>query len=363
MGIASVPEVGPAPPPTQWVTDVLPGFEQLTLPLADDDEGAVVATLVRRVQPGALDAGVDLLYVHGWIDYFFQTHLADFWESLGVRFHALDLRKYGRSLRAHQTPGFITDLRAYDEEIGAALAAMGHGTDAGTGRTLVLMGHSTGGLTVSLWADRHPGVADALVLNAPWLEFQTRYLGRRVLEGPVRAQAAVAPRSHLVNVDQGFYARSISRRFEGEWDYDESWRPDLGWRATPAWLAAVFSGHERVAHGLAIDAPIIVLLSAHSIPPVRWSDEMKRTDTVLDVPGIMRRVPNLGTLVTLARFEGALHDVTLSTADVRARVWAELTRWFHAYVAPPEAPAPPRTFWGRVRDVFRVSTGSTAGEG
>jgi alpha-beta hydrolase superfamily lysophospholipase len=353
----------PQPSP-DWIADVLPGFERLTLPLADDDEGPVVATLVRRARPGPVDAGVDLLYVHGWIDYFFQAHLADFWESLGVRFHALDLRKYGRSLREHQTPGFITDLRTYDEEIGAALTAMGHaddgagdsGSSAITGRRLVLMGHSTGGLTVSLWADRHPGVADALVLNAPWLEFQTRYLGRRVLEGPVRAQAAVAPRSHLVNVDQGFYARSISRRFEGEWDYDESWRPDLGWRATPAWLAAVFSGHERVSQGLAIEVPIIVLLSAHSIPPVRWSEEMKRADSVLDVPGIMRRVPNLGTLVTLARFEGALHDVTLSTSDVRDRVWVELTRWFRAYVAPPvpQPPAAPRSFWTRVRDVFRT---------
>ncbi len=329
--------------------DVLPGYEQLTLPLAPDDEGDVVATLVRRAEPGP-DGGVDLLYVHGWIDYFHQTHVADFWEGIGVRFHALDLRKYGRSLREHQTPGFITDLRAYDEEIDAALAAMGHD---GT-RRLVLLGHSTGGLTLALWADRHPGRADALVLNAPWLEFQTRTLGRRVLEGPVRAHAAVAPRSHLVNVDQGFYARTISKRYEGEWEYDERWRPDLGWRATPAWLAAVFSGHERVAQGLTIDVPILVLLSARSTPPVRWSEDLKSTDSVLDVPGVMRRVPNLGSLVTLARFEGALHDVTLSRKEVRDQVFFEMERWFRAYVAPVPAREEPRpTWWQHMVAAFR----------
>ncbi|WP_242496431.1 alpha/beta hydrolase [Xylanimonas protaetiae] len=330
-----------------WEPDVLPGFERLTLPLAPDDEGDVVATLVRRERRGESDAGVDLLYVHGWIDYFHQVHVADFWEALGVRFHALDLRKYGRSLREGQTPGFVTDLRTYDEDLAAALEAMGHG-DGAARRRLVLMGHSTGGLIVALWTDRHPGRAAALVLNAPWLEFQTRYLGRRVLEGPVRAQAAVAPRSHLVNLDQGFYARSISRRFEGEWDYDEAWRPDLGWRATPAWLAAVFSGHDAVARGLHIDVPILVLLSARSVPPVRWSEDLRHADSVLDVPGIMRRVPNLGSLVTLARFEGALHDVTLSEKPVREQVFRELSRWFRGYVAPPApVPAAPRRPWWR----------------
>ncbi|MCL1871763.1 MAG: alpha/beta hydrolase [Promicromonosporaceae bacterium] len=329
-----------------WEPDVLPGYERRTLPLADDDEGKVVATLVRRAAPGN-DAGVDLLYVHGWIDYFFQTHVADFWEALGVRFHALDLRKYGRSLLKHQTPGYVDDLATYDEEIDAALALMGHG--GSPGRRLLLMGHSTGGLTLALWADRHPGRADGLVLNSPWLEFQTRYLGRRVLEGPVRAQAAVAPRSHLINVDQGFYVRSISDRYDGEWDVNPAWRPDGGWRATPGWLAAVFSGHERVAQGLRIGAPILVLLSERSVVPVRWSDEMMRADTVLDVPGVARRVPNLGSVVTLVRVDGALHDVTLSTAAVRETVWTELARWFHGYVARPEPPRRRRWWWPWLR--------------
>ncbi|WP_425955514.1 alpha/beta hydrolase [Xylanimonas sp. McL0601] len=354
--------------PGGWEPDVLPGFERLTLPLAPDDEGEVVATLVRRARPAdgtpaARDAGVDLLYVHGWIDYFFQAHLADFWEGLGVRFHALDLRKYGRSLRPHQTPGYTHDLSLYDEELDEALAIMGHvalpadlsapdGAAALPGpdkqkRRLLLMGHSTGGLTLALWTDRHPGRADGLVLNSPWLEFQTRYLGRRVLEGPVRAQAAVAPRSHLVNVDQGFYVRSISNRYDGEWDYSPAWRPDVGWRATPAWLAAVFQGHERVANGLHIDVPILVLLSARSTTPVRWHDDMMRTDSVLDVPGVARRVPNLGSVVTLVRIEGALHDVTLSAPEVRAEVWRETARWFRGYVAPPPPPSSARDPWWR----------------
>ncbi len=88
-----------------WLPDVLgAGFEQLSLELGSDEEGPVVATLVRHLPPlvpsrtGPL-RNTDVLYVHGWSDYFFQTELARFWTGLGAGFYALDLRKYGRSLR------------------------------------------------------------------------------------------------------------------------------------------------------------------------------------------------------------------------------------------------------------------------
>jgi len=329
-----------------WEPDVLPGYESLTLPLQPDDEGEVVATLVRRAvrdDEDLPDVGVDLLYVHGWVDYFFQTHLAEFWERLGVRFYALDLRKYGRSIRPYQTPGYVTSLRTYDEDIEAALTVIGHGEGAdgrSPARKLIVMGHSTGGLILSLWAANHQDRLAGVVLNSPWLEFQTREVGRKVLEPGIRAHAALAPRSHLVNVDQGFYVRSVSSRYDGGWEYNSAWRPDTGWRPTPAWLAAIFRGHERVAHGLGINAPVLVLLSTRSTPPVRWTDDMMWTDSVLDVVGIARRVPDLGHLVTLARIDGALHDVTLSAPEVRDVVWRETARWFHGYVAPPPPPPP-----------------------
>jgi alpha-beta hydrolase superfamily lysophospholipase len=290
------------------------------------------------------DTGVDVLYVHGWLDYFFQIHLADFWESLGVRFYALDLRRYGRSLREGQTPGYVRSLATYDEDIEAALDAMGHGRADLPGRAdgperadrperkLVLMGHSTGGLTVSLWTARNQERVAGLVLNSPWLEFQPREAVRKIMEPGIRVQSALVPRSQLVNLDRGLYARSISSRFDGEWDYDVAWRPDAGWRPTPAWLAAIFRGQDQVARGLDLDIPVLVLLSARSTLPTRWSEDMKSTDSVLDVVGIARRVPDVGSLVTLARIDGGLHDVTLSAKPAREQVWRQTRRWFQGYV-------------------------------
>ena len=325
----------------EWQEDLLGrDFQQATLPLDSDGEGDVVATLVRHrpplgtlVSPFAPAHGIDVLYVHGWSDYFFQTGLAEYWHRVGARFHALDLRKYGRSLRAHQTPGFVADLATYDADIEAALAAMGHGEndERPSRRRLVLMGHSTGGLTLSLWAARHPGRAGALVLNSPWLEFQTGGVGRAFISPLVQLGARVQPLGTLPQVDLGFYSRSVSADLDGEWSYEPRWRPARGFPAHRAWLNAVLEGHAAVAAGLGIDVPTLTLLSARSTILPRWNDQMRQSDSVLVVDDIARAAVRLGPTVTVARIEGALHDMTLSAAAPRRAAYAAITRWLRAY--------------------------------
>ncbi|WNB85468.1 alpha/beta hydrolase [Cellulomonas sp. ATA003] len=125
--------------------DVLgPGWTARTLTLTPDREGDVVATLVHREadEPTGTPRRGAVLYVHGYVDYFFQRHLGDVWAAHGYAFYALDLRKYGRSLRPWQTPNDVTDLRDYVEDLDAAARVIrerdGHDT-------LVVLGHSTGG--------------------------------------------------------------------------------------------------------------------------------------------------------------------------------------------------------------------------
>ena len=87
--------------------------------LAEEGEGRLVGTLVRRNYPPRHDRAV--LYLHGWNDYFFQSHLADEWDALGYDFYALDLRRYGRSMHDNELPGYIDDLDDYDLELDAAV--------------------------------------------------------------------------------------------------------------------------------------------------------------------------------------------------------------------------------------------------
>ena len=81
----------------QLEPDILPGFQSETIALRPDYEGDVVATLVVRRAPVSTRRVV--LYVHGYCDYFFNAELADRYNAEGVDFYAVDLRKYGRSLR------------------------------------------------------------------------------------------------------------------------------------------------------------------------------------------------------------------------------------------------------------------------
>ncbi|MGW9629493.1 alpha/beta hydrolase [Agromyces sp. NPDC055520] len=347
------PDTGntPAQAPEMWRPDILgPRFEQLTLPLGADDEGELVATLVRHRPPWRLRltrgaaSGADVLYVHGWSDYFFNPELAEYWTAAGARFFALDLRKYGRSLRPGQTPGFITDLADYDADIEAALAAMGHAAPASTtfkradaaaartsARPLILLGHSTGGLTLSLWADRNRGRAAALVLNSPWLEFQASKVGRQAIAPVIGWGAKVNPLAPLPNVDLGFYTRTVSKEFDGEWEYNHEWRPDRGFPVHPAWLNAVLAGHAAVAARIDVGAPVLTLLSKRATLQARWDPAMASSDIVLVVDEVAERTLRLGQVGAVARIDGALHDVFLSREPVRAAAYDAITQWLRGY--------------------------------
>ena len=191
-------EAGPAPS-DHWRQDVLGAdYESRTIPLMDDDAGPVVATLIRyrghtsstrasspaapALSPAPTTSPSDthearsettpqpphfvLLYIHGRNDYFFQRELAEDIAGCGGAFYALDLRRYGRSLRPGQRMGFVSNLSLYDEVIAEALDLI---REVYPDLPLVLMGHSTGGLLATLWAYRHPGALDGLILNSAWL--------------------------------------------------------------------------------------------------------------------------------------------------------------------------------------------------
>ena len=317
----------------QWSPDILgDGFQARSLPLEPDAGEELSATLVRstpsrrwflsRRRPFE---GVDVLYIHGWSDYFFQRGLASFWTERGARFQALDLRRYGRSLRPGQVLGHVTSLNQYDEEIDAALAIMADGTR----RRTVILAHSTGGLTASLWAARHPGRIDALVLNSPWLEFQLDHTARALIAPIDAIHSHLRPGDLSPQLDDGSYTRAQAIVDpDGQVQHPDGWRPARAARMNATTLNAILAGHATVAAGaLGIEVPICVLLSARSILPTRWSDDLTGVDSVLDVRNVARASLGLGRSVTIERIDGALHDVFLSAPDARADAYARLEWW------------------------------------
>jgi alpha-beta hydrolase superfamily lysophospholipase len=323
---------------TDWHPDFLPGYETTDLALPDaaaapgePADAELVATLVRRVRsPSEPARRPAVLYLHGWNDYFFQTHLGDALDALGYAFYALDLRRYGRSLRRGQLRGFITDLDDYAVELDAASDLIAAEHDG-----LLLMGHSTGGLISSLWASSRPDRVDGLVLNSPWLDLQGSALVRTLGSPLIEALGSRSPTSVLrLPPDLGFYARSLHAEHGGEWDYDTDLKTSPSPPVRAGWLRAILAGHQRVAAGLHIQPPVLVLASAASDFGRRWHEGLKLVDTVLDVEQIAARAVRLGRHVTLVRIDEGLHDLVLSAPAIRARVLDEIARWSRAYVLP-----------------------------
>ncbi|GAA0946622.1 alpha/beta hydrolase [Actinocorallia libanotica] len=308
--------------------DVLgPDYEAVELPLGHDHEGAVSATLVIRRSPEP--TGRAVLYVHGFVDYFFQTHLADFYLAQGFDFYALDLRKYGRSLRPYQTPNMIDSLSDYFTELDEAVRIIREDHDV-----LLLNGHSTGGLIAALWADRVKGrgLVQGLFLNSPFFDLNEPAPARIAGTGLARALRGIRPQAVLPAGLSPVYVTTIHRDHEGEWDFDLRLKPLEGFPVRAGWLAAVRRGQKRLHAGLAIDVPVLVMCSARTVPAKPAGDGITGSDIVLDVEHIARWSPQLGPHLTLVRVQGALHDVVLSARPARERAFTELARWIGAYL-------------------------------
>lgn len=269
-----------------------------------------------------------MLYLHGWNDYFFQTHLGDFFAEIGYDFYAVDLRRYGRSLREGQLQGYITALSHYGEELDAAVKIINAEAPGDRRPRLIISGHSTGGLIAALWAADRPGAVDGVMLNSPWLELQgsamIRAVGTPVLEA-LASRGMSTTAIPMTGTD--FYARALRSDREGEWQYNQAWKGSPGPPILIGWIRAIRQGHARVAAGLGIDVPVLVMTSARTLFRRRWAPELLGVDTVLDVDQIAQRAPRLGRHVTLVRFEGGLHDLVLSAKPVREAVFAEMAAW------------------------------------
>lgn len=312
-----------------WAKDVLgAGFDARTLHLP----GAAEATLVRYTPQDGPGAGrPPVLYVHGFTDYFFQRHLAEAIAARGYPFYAVDLRGHGRSIDAWTTAGgdanMVNRLDLYEEDLDAtarAIAADGH-----TG--LALMGHSTGGLITSLYADARPGLVTALVLNSPWFDLRGSWSDRTLVTQAVYVLGRFAPRAVVSRLGAD-YGRALHQASGGEWDYDLHWKPYDGFPVRAGWLAAIRRAHRRIGRGLSVQCPVLVCTSDRTGPGSGEAAVLLSTDAVLDVTHMQARAPGLGAAVDVSIIEGGAHDLALSAQPAREKYLTTVLDWLDAKV-------------------------------
>jgi alpha-beta hydrolase superfamily lysophospholipase len=289
-----------------WTPDrLLSGFESLELAFANDYDGRVIATLV-RLPAGDASRGA-VLYVHGFVDYFFQRHMAERFAAEGYAFYALDLRKHGRSLLPHQHACFCKDVTEYHADITRALAEIG--------APVLLAGHSTGGLVCALYAahgERRDQVR-ALWLNSPFFDWNVSPFKRAQL-GLAALTGHAFPFLNDPKALSAAYVRSLHRDFGGEWDFDLKLKPLHGFPTYFGWVGAILAAQAKAHAGLDIACPVLTM----------HSDE---ADIVLDWRHIARWGRTLGRKASVLAFPGGLHDLVLSRREIRDAVFSQLFAW------------------------------------
>lgn len=308
-----------------WQPDHLgDGFEMAHIIFPDDYSGSVRCTIV-RLKAGA-DSRKAILYVHGFSDYFIQKEMAEMFAHNGYDFYAVDLRKYGRSLMAGQKMFQVRDMHEYFADIDAAIdmiRADGH-------VEIVLMGHSTGGLTTSLYmTENPPAIIKALVLNSPFLDWNQPAVMKKVILPVVSQFARVMPDFLLRQKPDSGYAETLSSGHGGEWTYRTDWKPDILPDPEMGWVRAIHTAQKQLRRRK-INVPVLLMHSAESVRKGDAREKYHRADAILDVETISRYGRRLGPDVTEITFKGALHDIALSRQAIRTQMYDAMLTWLAA---------------------------------
>jgi alpha-beta hydrolase superfamily lysophospholipase len=313
-----------------YVEDVLKnGFEQATIVLPDDYEGKVTSTIIRKKNPKRTTKAI--LCIHGFNDYFFQEIIADEFLKNGFHFYALDLRKYGRSILRYQKSNNVRDLSEYYEDIDSALAIIKEGGND----EVVLYGHSTGGLIISLYASDRKGTElfNVLVCNSPFFDFNVPWIQKKTI---IPILGLLGRLNSDINLPIGFsrfYGKSLHENDFGEWNYNLKWKPHVAPSINAGWVNAIYQGHKKIANGIIINKPILILHSLKSIYPEEWSEELFTGDAILNVVDIKEKskLINASQKEVIA-VDNTIHDMVLSRKPAREKVFEVIFDWLDTHL-------------------------------
>ncbi len=296
-------------------------YTSQTIKLTPDYEGEVTATLISS--KFNLGNRRSVLYLHGYIDYFFHPHLGEKFIANSIDFYALDLRKYGRSLLEHHHPNYCKDLEEYFEEISIAIREI-HNAD----NPIYLLGHSTGGLIASSYMNfgKEKNLIACLILNSPFLEFNQTKLEKFTSYLVAKIVSSISVYSKINGVLSPAYAQSIHKDFYGEWDFNLDWKPINGFPTYFKWVLAISRAQKKLAQSN-ITVPILIMHSSDSIKISTFSKDAMSKDIVLNIEDIKRVGIKLGDRVMLLSIDNAQHDIFLSPKVVREVAFDKMFSW------------------------------------
>ncbi len=294
------------------------------IPLKDDYEGEVSAAVEYLILPAADTA---VLYIHGYMDYFFQHHLASYFIDQGISFYAIELRKYGSSIKKHQHENYFKNINEYYEEISIVLDKIrkdGH-------IKIILNGHSTGGLIATHYAlhGEYKHLISGVILNSPFLELNVSKTTKFILP-------FVTPLAHLFPYFKfmrlpSLYTESLHRDYKGRWDFNLKYKPIPSFPTCFGWVRAVLNALKEVHKQNIESIPCVIFHSDKSCYETTWSNLMLSSDVVLNVDDIVFFGRKIYPNADIIEIKNAMHDIILSSDEVIDDYFAHISVWLKKY--------------------------------
>lgn len=305
------------------------GYECTDLEFPDDYEGKVIATLVRKKAKKQTSKAV--LYIHGFIDYFFQTEMAEKFNEQGFDFYGLDLRKYGRSHLSHQQFYNVRHLSEYDAEISKALDIIGSEKQD----SVLLCGHSTGGLITTLYAAHHPyhPLIKALWANSPFYDFNKTTIEKKLGIPNLSLLGKFLPNLKFPSGLNRWYTSSLHISLHGEWNFNLEWKKERYPYAHLSFVRAIYEAQKEIHKGVYMSVPTLVMYSHRTTNPKNWGVDAQSSDIILDVKDIEKYALKMSGNIQVCSIENGVHDLVLSALPVREKVYTELFKWLNLKMA------------------------------
>ena len=289
--------------------------------LNSDYEGKVKAVLT--ASKNNTGNRKSILYLHGYVDYFFHPHLGKKFNENNFDFFALDLRKHGRSLMNHQHPNYCKAIEEYFEEISIAICKIKNGINP-----VFLLAHSTGGLTASCYMNygKERGLINGLILNSPFLDFNLSKIEKSLSQFLAKQISKISNYAKIEGALSPAYAQSLHKDHYGEWEFNLNWKPIKGFPTYFKWLDAIARAQKKLKNSNIL-IPILIMHSSGSVKMRKYSKAAMSNDIVLNIEDIKRVGKKLGHNVTMLQINNAVHDIFLSPKPVRNIGFDKMLSW------------------------------------
>ena len=194
---------------------------------------------------------------------------------------------------------------------------------------VLLCGHSTGGLTATLYAAHHPEhpLIKALWLNSPFYDFNMHPLKRAFALPNLSRLGKVFPNLQLPSELNKWYSASLHKALKGEWQFNLDWKKEAYPKVRLSFISAVFEAQKEIHRGVKIDVPALVMHSHQTKNPRKWGKAAQSSDVILSVKHIRKYAKKIRGDVTIAEIKNGLHDLVLSEKAARSSVYRQLFSW------------------------------------